>query len=789
MAVERPHLLVAQPGRRLDFASKSRASGGPGPPPVERRDLNASRIIEELQAVLAEGAATADDDTVAMSLATLPVSVRATTEWGVTPTVPGGPEVLSKIGFEEKARTNIAWVAKTFDKLQRAADKYIEYDEGPKPHYFNFFESAPQIAMTTVDDLWASDMPIPEGDDEAAWEIWLKPEREERIRQILRDLDLRSRVADAVVFETACILPVYARRTAMDRLARSASVAQLRPASSLNAGLIQMTAAVQTAAVTAAVRRVTPANDGAPSVCVLDTGVSDHPLLAPSTKVKLVVGGTYTPHDYDGHGTKMAGLALFSDLPGLLTGGVADLLVDLESVAVQPPPGAGDTPTLPAARVRDAVAAIEAAREAKRTFCFAMNAPEEASDGVPSSLSTELDKLAFNPARRRLFCASAGNLPDTHGHQDYQSANEFHGIQAPAQAWNVLTVAACTDLETELGPLQALAPQGDLCPWSRTAVNWDRDARPPSKPDIVFEGGNQQLDPVTKAIAPHPGLLMLTTSNDAANPLCLTGQTSAATAAAAGFCARLQAEYPLFWPETIRGLMVHATEHTPAMRARVAHIPEKYGQQKAALLARYGYGRPDTRRALENARNSLTLIQQGELLPVRLNEKKQTVLGEMAFHSLPWPIEILDDLGDERAELRVTLSYFIEPNAGAALIGAFDQYASHGLDFSMRRPKETEEQTISRLNKLVAGETQKSPKSRWEFGDRQRGRGGLKHDRWTGPARELAEMGGVAVFPRGGWWSKDAERVGDLVCYSLIVSIRTREEEIYTAIPIEIAAA
>jgi hypothetical protein len=41
-------------------------------------------------------------------------------------------------------------------------------------------------------------------------------------------------------------------------------------------------------------------------------------------------------------------------------------------------------------------------------------------------------------------------------------------------------------------------------------------------------------------------------------------------------------------------------------------------------------------------------------------------------------------------------------------------------------------------------------------------------------------MGGIAVFPRKGWWSKD--HLEQQVRYSLIVTIRTPGQDIYTEI-------
>ncbi len=535
----------------------------------------------------------------------------------------------------------------------------------------------------------------------------------------------------------------------------------------------------------AAARCVTPAPENAPSVCLLDTGVyRDHPLLKGSIGFRGTVGRG-SVDDWDGHGTQMAGLALFENLPELISERTPiQLPLGIESVVVHLPAVGANSKMLPAERARRAVDLVEAEATRPRTFCFAMNAPDEPDDGGPSSLSSEIDVLAYDIANPRLFCVSAGNVTvATPAVGDYTALNETSGIMSPAQAWNALTVAACTDLIEVPDTHHPVAAAGDLCPWSRTAVNWERRHKPRTKPDVVFEGGNQMKDKASEAIGPHVDLCLLSTSFEPAAPLKLTGQTSAATAAVAGLCANLQAEYPTLWPETVRGLVIHSCQHTGAMRSRASTAAEQRGSWQQALLERFGYGRPNRRRALENAADALTLIVQSSLRPLRLNERGEAaILGQMRYHTLPWPIEVLEELGDIRAELRVTLSYFIEPNPGAVVRGDVDMYPSHGLDFDVKRPDESDEQAVARINGLEQARREFTAQPlNWRLG-KFRGRGGVKHDRLVTTAAEIARMGGISVLPRKGWWGQDLEQVEEQVRYALIVTIRTPGEEIYTQI-------
>ena len=79
------------------------------------------------------------------------------------------------------------------------------------------------------------------------------------------------------------------------------------------------------------------------------------------------------------------------------------------------------------------------------------------------------------------------------------------------------------------------------------------------------------------------------------------------------FRALRQAEYPLYWPETIRALLVHSVEWTePMQRAFDDEVPKDKLRRR---LQRYGYGVPSLDRARYSARNSLTLIAQQALRP------------------------------------------------------------------------------------------------------------------------------------------------------------------------------
>lgn len=56
------------------------------------------------------------------------------------------------------------------------------------------------------------------------------------------------------------------------------------------------------------------------------------------------------------------------------------------------------------------------------------------------------------------------------------------------------------------------------------------------------------------------------------------------------------------------------------------------------------------------------MICEGRLHPFGREGRKDPTLRDMHLHRLPWPLKELESLGETQVEMRVTLSYFIEPN-------------------------------------------------------------------------------------------------------------------------------
>jgi len=271
--------------------------------------------------------------------------------------------------------------------------------------------------------------------------------------------------------------------------------------------------------------------------------------------------------------------------------------------------------------------------------------------------------------------------------------------------------------------------------------------------------------------------------------------TSNATSAASALCARLAAQimaaYPNLRPETIRALIIHSAEWTTAMRSMFLPAGQPSKTDYIHLIRHCGWGVPDLERALWSAGNSLTLVVEDELHPYAKVKEKGVVSRDMNLHALPWPTEELEMLQNAKVRMKITLSYFIEPNPSARGATSKFHYPSHRLRFDVQRPLDASTNDfIARVNAAAQSQDEGNsvnPKDpNWHLGERQRHRGSLHQDIWEGTAADLASRGFIAIYPAAGWWRtrQALNRYALPARYSLVVSIQTDQTEIdlYTAI-------
>jgi hypothetical protein len=688
-----------------------------------------------------------------------------------------------------------------FEKLITA---YVEHRTGAGGRLLDhqpLIDAIRSVRVATFDSLWTDSADaLPANNTQAIWwEAWL-PAGKNR-PQVIADFRKVGELAGLLIRERVQHFPersVVLMHGSKAQLLQSSLVlnmlAELRRAKTTAEFFASLPLNEQAEWCGNLQDRLMPQHAGNSYVTLLDTGVNHgHPLLARliDDRDRHTVEPSWGSDDGNGHGTELAGLALLGDLtPALSDDGALSVPCRLESVKILQGPGDNDGQSY-GAITAEAVARVEiTAQDRRRVFAMAVSSTDGRDRGRPSSWSAEVDRLACDYEGQgetpRLFVLCAGNTQDPNAWGEYPASLSTNLIHDPGQAWNALTVGAYSELTTisEVFGHQytAIAAAGGLSPYTTTSSTWQTGW--PFKPDIVMEGGNAAIDR-TGFTSQMDSLSLLTTGHQPHDRLfTLSWATSASTALAAGMAARIQAAYPAFWPETVRALMVHSARWTQPMLDTYTPNGVRNQANMRQLLRHCGYGVPSLDRALYSASNSLTLIVQDQLQPYK-KVASAVRTSDMHLHALPWPTKQLRALGDAQVTLRVTLSYFIEPNPGER--GGIDKYAyqSHALRFAVRRPLETEAEFRGRINAQAAAEEQGLPAtsstdSGWTVGERTRSRGSLISDSWTGMAVELSNRGQLAVFPAMGWWRNRPShgRFERAARYALVVSIEAPEVEL-----------
>lgn len=822
----RRHILVTAPPQAEAFTTRRSARAKDFPRPADRVQ-HARQLIGALNRAVGQ-----------VAVGQPPTAQAEQARVGIRVAFQGSPGVeLNLKSLENKdAGIEIMGVTRTAEQGEQA---FIEtatvfIPEGGVAHFLSRFEQYATeetkkghpkhrdlvdriagIQLATLRALWTDDpAEFPPEGVPVWWEVWLR--RDDggdgaEVQRLQRTFAANTGIrlgARHLAFpdRTVCLVQATVQQLAASLNVLS-DLAELRKAKSASAFFLDLTPAEQAPWTDDAAARLTPPGDDAPAVCLLDTGVTQaHPLISPGLAVEdaTAVNAAWGSHDNGGgerqagHGTEMAGLALYGDLaPVLESADPVILRHRLESVKILPPIGAND-PDLYGAITAQATALPEIqAPLRRRVFSMAVTAPADGQRGEPTSWSAAVDALAagrsfdavteglvyLDQAERnahRLFVLAAGNVDEAQLNPDHLSISDTEAVHDPAHAWNALTVGAFTEKamieDTDYDGWTPVANPGDLSPWSSTGVTLS--TKWPNKPDVVFEGGNVATDGQAFDGGVADLCLVSTFHRPAEKLLVLSNATSAATAQVARVAAIVSAEYPSLWPETLRALVVHSAEWTPVMRAAIDGAVGK--QALAALVRRYGFGVPSVSRALRSANDALTIISQSVIHPY---DNGKTF--EMHLHELPWPRQVLEDLGERQVALRVTLSYFVEPNPARRGWRARHRYASHGLRFNVKTGEESLRDFRLRLNKQAAADDDEKPttssdSAEWLLGDQLRHRGSLHSDIWMGDAAELAARGVIGVYPVKGWWQEQPRRDRSAfgARYALIVSIQTDAEAV-----------
>ena len=649
---------------------------------------------------------------------------------------------------------------------------------------------------------------IPTSDVRVWCEVWLSTEKQNvsdvltEFKSLLDEFNIAYK-GEHITFPERIVMLIFVNYNDLVALLQcSKYIAELNKCEEPNSFFIKESLTAQYDWVDDITNRLQPENSNA-TICLLDTGVSSaHPLLEPFIHEQDIhtVFDDGDVSDSDGHGTGMAGVALYHDLnQSLLSRDTITIPYRIESSKILR--NQKNDPELYGAITAQGILFNEIENPDKdRSICMAVTT--DATDGHPTSWSGAIDEIVAgvnifgaDNENKRIMLISAGNVELSEFRDiKYPAANINSYVQNPGQSWNALTVGAYNSKiridDTAFLGCHPVADVGELSPYSSTSVFWDN--KWPIKPEILMDGGNIVYQ--DNFYSNCDDLSLLTTNHKLSKNLFSTiWATSAATAQASKLSAEIYCKYPNAWPETIRALMVHSARWTDKMKQQFLPAESPKKSDIRVLLRSCGYGIPNLDRAVSCKNNYVNMIIEEELQPFDFD--KSVVTNELHIHKLPWPKEVLEALGDEEVELRVTLSYYIEPSPGH--IGWKDKYTyqSCGLRFELKNSMESLDDFKKRINEIARAEDPNwhnvlgKPTS-WYLGAKNRNVGSIHSDFMCVPAVDLSNANDIAVYPIGGWWKnrKRLKRYYDKIRYSLIISLSTKDTKVdfYTPIVTEI---
>ncbi|MBE9127979.1 MULTISPECIES: S8 family peptidase [unclassified Coleofasciculus] len=369
-------------------------------------------------------------------------------------------------------------------------------------------------------------------------------------------------------------------------------------------------------------------------VLVIDSGVQrGHPLIAPvlgeadvfpDAQRQFIKGG---PDDEGGHGTNVAGIAIYGNIEKCIEKRSFDPTAWLFSARVTDENNQYDEDLLVETQLSEAILAfIKQYPNCKVINISLGNAEQIYRDGLKQfRLAARIDEIAYEYQYKNIvFVVSAGNayypeatsIEQLRTHYPTYLSNESARIIDPATSAISLTVGSLSLGRSSMTyPLDARRNAvtklpGYPSPFTRTGFGVDGMI----KPEVVDLGGDWVLDGSRVVQDNQAGVSILTLSKDYATSLFrLSSGTSFAAPRVANLAAQLFTKYPDASSNLIRVLIANSAALPPNIP------PEFQGKQPKQIkqrLAIYGYGQADLQRAMYSAENYVILQEDNILIPV-----------------------------------------------------------------------------------------------------------------------------------------------------------------------------
>ena len=423
---------------------------------------------------------------------------------------------------------------------------------------------------------------------------------------------------------------------------------------------------------------VTPPMPNATGICVVDSGIaSAHPLLAPAVGEATVVSPTIkTATDGNGHGTRVAGLALYGNVGQCIDDRHFVPTLRLFSARVLNDDNGFDDDKLITTQM---VNAIEYFRTTYGCRVFNLSLGDDRlpySDGKVSAWASILDHLSRQ--HDIVIVVSAGNYshdpdparPETEdisGYPRYLLEPPARIIE-PATGAIVLTVGSLASSATlpasaaNRANVRPIALPEQPSPFTRSGPGIGGGI----KPELCEYGGNAAIDIQANKIVWPEELSIISLNKNYLQRLFSTGNgTSLAAPRVAHIAAKVLQQFPDVSANLIRALTV-ASARIPEAAVQVL------SQIKGATLRLCGYGLPSLERATASDPNRVVMHATGKL-PFDM------------FHIFEVPIP--QEFYEGTAERRISVTLAFDPPVRHSRI----DYVGTSMSFRLIRGKSLDE--------------------------------------------------------------------------------------------------
>lgn len=391
-------------------------------------------------------------------------------------------------------------------------------------------------------------------------------------------------------------------------------------------------------------------DENAPLIGIIDSGVNAHPLLGDALVGAIGVPGDLGTTDESGHGTFVAGVALYGDLRAQLAAGTLSRGARLCVAKVLNERGEFPDRRLTPGLMRDALTTLND-EFGCRIFVIALGDRKKIFDGGKvGPWAATLDELARE--LNVVIIVSAGNRSPRGGNRIEQAVTEYpdylleqnNRLCEPAGAMNVLTVGSLAHGEGigvrvagEVG-VRSITQASEPSPFTRVGPGIGGAI----KPDLIENGGTLIYDPVVRHLrggeeVPEAGVLSL--HFDFVNRLFASRSgTSFAAPLVAYKASQVLAKFPDASANLVRALLAGSAMVPQESADKLQHL----GDEAERVIC--GHGKVNLERAAFSDDARVVLYAEDEL-----------ETDHFAVYQIPIPHTYQSEAG--RRTIRVSLAY------------------------------------------------------------------------------------------------------------------------------------